>query len=152
MSERNESKERLKWFANSISRRGFGKLLFKVGVGLVGAAAGIDALPIDKSGPRTAEAAVSCSTWYLCGMHGAPCDSCGGNLYSCPAGSVTGGSWSRCCRRDIYSSRIVTYVDCCGKTGGCNNWCSNTNEPNWCNNAGGNLYFCTLALIGSTSC
>ncbi len=89
-----------------------------------------------------APTAVNCGASYLCGIHGAPCECCGGSRTSCPAGTTRGWYWARCC-----SHRRIQYYDCCGP-GSCSSgcWCNNSAEPNWCQGAGGSHYRCTLSV------
>ena len=98
--------------------------------------------------PHSAHApgsATSCNHLRYRGMHGTPCKYEGGSLTKCPAGTTAGGYWIYKVPHfgDIY------YVDCCGKMPLQAVFCGWTNEDNWCLNAGGMLYTCTLALKAS---
>ena len=88
------------------------------------------------------QAGVDCSSPQYCNMHGNPCACCGGSDASCPSGTARGAYWSYCC-----SGRTRWFTDCCGGSAcpaSCP-WCANSNQPNWCGGAGGNVYRCTLA-------
>lgn len=136
--------------AQRVSRRGFLTLLGKTVLALVAGSIAEVLLPVDRT-VQVAEASSNCSAGMNCGMHGYPCDCCGGTSSTCPSGTTRGSAWTRCCGGISGGCKKIWYYDCCG-TGSCSSscsWCSNSNEPNWCGGAGGNAYRCTLALIGS---
>jgi len=153
--------------ARASSRRGF---LARLGTLLVGASAlpllpvaraagdagaGTEAMPPDPGHPA------ACESWRYCGLDGFLCSCCGGSVNACPPGTEMGLlTWIGTCRNPADGkSYIISYNDCCGKTG-CGNCLCNRNESdrpmyrtnlsndiNWCMGTDSLVYHCTTAIM-----
>ena len=136
-------------FATKMSRRRFAKVMGKVGLLLMGAAAGSDLLPTDK---RPADAnSNACDIWWYCGMCGVICcDDCGdgGSPSICPSGTSYGNSWTVCCHNTTGGGWWkMNYVDCCGgnlSCSTCERCCPGSQQINWCLGSSSTVYRCTI--------
>lgn len=144
--------------ATTTSRRGFIARVGKVALILAAGSVAEPLLPVDRT-VQYVSASPSCSDGTNCGMHGYPCDCCGGSASSCPSGTSTGSSWYACCF--VAGCELISYTDCCypgayccstpaapnGQPDCCPgcNFCTNSAAGNWCSGSN-NCYKCTLSL------
>lgn len=153
--------------AQRTSRRSFLAYVAKIVLG----AAAIPLLPVDRVA-RAAEKApartpkginddTTCDYWKYCAIDGFLCTCCGGASHDCPPGAAPSPtSWVGTChnpgdKRDY----IVSYRDCCGKTGCGKCLCGNTegempiyraqldSDLIWCFGAPSMVYHCSTAEI-----
>lgn len=149
--------------AKTTSRRSFlgrfGALL--VGVGL------IPVLPIARTSAQESGGEAksidpnSCEYWRHCAIDGYLCGCCGGSSSQCPPGTEPSPvSWVGTCENpDDGFQYIISYHDCCGKSGCGNCFCNNnvgelppyypprSNDINWCVGTESNAYHCSTAVI-----
>jgi len=139
--------------------------LAKIGGVLVGSAL-MPVLPFDRSlgvafaGDAVAE--TSCDYWRYCALDGTLCNTSGGTLTSCPAGSEASKvSWIGTCRNPADNKDyLVSYNDCCGKAevnGGTFCFTNKAERPgylmglhndiNWCMANENKGYHCTVAVL-----
>lgn len=154
------------------SARRFGRrsALARLGGFLVGGAVA-SALPFDRAfGAETKKASpdddTSCDYWRYCALDGRLCTTAGGSKTSCPVGSEASlVSWVGTCHnpgdnRDY----LVSYYDCCGKTGYSGaTFCLRSkgerpgysmglhNDINWCMSNANKGYHCTVAIVLGTA-
>jgi methylamine dehydrogenase light chain len=143
-------------------------VLARIGKTLIGAAALMPVLPIDRlmsaANAATAAAAsdLSCDYWKYCAVDGFLCGCCGGSSHECPAGTeISKISWiGTCHNKNDGKNYLVSYNDCCGQTGCTQCFCNNNvgdrpgytigahNDINWCmGNSNSTTYHCTVAAI-----
>ncbi|ACT60410.1 methylamine dehydrogenase light chain [Hirschia baltica] len=115
--------------------------------------------PVEKEGDGDD---TSCDYWRYCALDGNLCTTMGGSTTSCPVGAEASEvSWVGTCHnpgdeRDY----LVSYYDCCGKTGYSEaQFCLRSegerpaysmglhNDINWCMANANKGYHCTVALI-----
>lgn len=137
---------------------------------LVGGAVA-SALPFDRAfGAETKKAGqdddTSCDYWRYCALDGSLCTTAGATKTSCPVGSEASlVSWVGTChnpgdKRDY----LVSYYDCCGKTGYSGaTFCLRSkgerpgysmglhNDINWCMSNANKGYHCTVAIVLGTA-
>jgi len=173
--------KRLDRFAESLtrqvakrsSRRGF---LARLGLLTTGAAT-LPLLPVARArGNESGRPAVpkdsalegpigdpqSCDYWRYCAIDGFLCASCGGSTSSCPPGTVASAvTWIGTCRNPADDREyIISYNDCCGKSGCGRNYCNRnegdrpvyhpplSNDINWCAGSEANIaYHCSMARV-----
>ena len=103
----------------------------------------------------------SCDYWRYCAIDGFLCSCCGGTQRSCPPGTeMSPMTWIGTCTNPADNKNyIISYNDCCGKTG-CNRClCNNNqgdippyrpfanNDTNWCLGTESSVYHCSTAVI-----
>ncbi len=151
--------------AQRTSRRGW---LGMLGGTVVGAAA-LPLLPVARASggqPKANEVAESgddttCEYWRYCAIDGFLCTCCGGSVNTCPPGTeMSPITWIGTCNNPVDGkSYIISYNDCCGKTG-CGHCLCNRNEGdrpmhnppksndiNWCLGTDSAIYNCSTALV-----
>ncbi len=117
---------------------------------------GVQGSAPDPGDPRT------CEYWRHCAIDGFLCSCCGGTQHSCPPGTQPSAiTWIGTCHNPAdQRDYIVSYNDCCGKTG-CGRCLCNRNEDdkpiyvpfkandyNWCAGSdAGIAYNCSVARI-----
>lgn len=152
--------------ARKTSRRG---LLQGIGLFLVGAS-GYPLLPVFRSGAFAADLSSfpeegdpnSCNYWRHCAIDGFLCGCCGGSATSCPPGTVVSDiTWIGTCQNPSDGKHyIISYNDCCGKSGCGNCGCQrdardtpiyrpqNSNNLNWCTGSQADVpYHCSLSVV-----
>ena len=156
---------RTRTVAGASSRRGW---LAGLGTALVGASA-IPLLPVARANahqPKATEVMengdpASCDYWRYCAIDGFLCSCCGGSPNTCPPGTeMSPITWIGTCHNPADgNSYVISYNDCCGKTG-CGNCLCNRNEGdrplyvpprnndlNWCLGTQSAIYNCSTAVI-----
>ncbi len=141
-------------------------MLAKIGGVMVGAAL-MPVLPFDRSmgvayAGDDSMKETSCDYWRYCALDGTTCESSGGTLTSCPAGSEASKvSWVGTCRNPKDNKDyLVSYNDCCGKAevaGGTVCYTNKGERPgyrmgvhndvNWCMANETKGYHCTVAIL-----
>ena len=152
--------------AQRTSRRG---LLGWLG-GAVAGGALMPLLPVARAaGPAGAAAATvpdpgdptQCDYWRYCAIDGYLCSCCGGTVNSCPPGTEQSPvTWiGTCLNPDDGRKYIISYNDCCGKSGCGSCMCnrnegdrpmyhpSKSNDLNWCLGTSSAIYNCSTAII-----
>lgn len=150
--------------ADQTSRRSF---IARIGVMAAGGVL-LPLLPVARFGEaRAAEAGApekwndpkSCDYWAYCGIDGYSCAHCGGSATQCAPGTQPSPiAWVGTCRNPgdgkIY---VVSYNDCCGKTGCQQEFCNRNegdtpryrpqaaNSVTWCYGGVSAAYHCTVA-------
>lgn len=167
------SESAVRGIARRTSRRGFIARLGSV----LGGAAAIPLLPVARArasdGERPAapdDAALSgsagdptsCDYWRHCAIDGYLCACCGGSATACPPGTVASPiTWVGTCRNPADGmDYIISYNDCCGKSGCGRCYCNRnegdkpvhnpplSNDINWCAGSTGDIaYHCSLAVV-----
>ena len=156
-----EMTSRVRALANRISRR---DLLARLGTLLVGASA-FPLLPMSRDvhaadlpelgDPR------SCDYWRYCAFGGYLCSCCGGTQTTCPPGTEPSPvTWVGTCLNPTDGKQyLISYNDCCGKTGCGRCFChrtegdkpiyfpSKSNDILWCFGTKSHSYHCTVALV-----
>lgn len=151
--------------ARKTSRRGLFGLLGATAVG----ASSIPLLPVaraDHHQPKASEIpdsgdATTCEYWRYCAIDGFLCTCCGGSVMTCPPGTeMSPVTWIGTCKNPVDGkSYIISYNDCCGKSG-CGNCLCNRNEGdrpmynapksndiNWCLGTESTIYHCSTAIV-----
>ena len=152
--------------AQSTSRRSLFGLL---GAGIVGMSS-IPLLPMARAEavgqPKKSDLQESgddqaCDYWRYCSIDGFLRTCCGGSVNTCPPGTeMSPITWIGTCKNpEDGKSYIVSYNDCCGKSG-CGNCLCNTNEGdrpmyvpaksndiNWCLGTKSSVYHCSTAIV-----
>ena len=152
--------------AQSTSRRSLFGLL---GAGIVGMSS-IPLLPMARAEaagqPKKSDLQESgddqaCDYWRYCSIDGFLCTCCGGSVNTCPPGTeMSPITWIGTCKNpEDGKSYIVSYNDCCGKSG-CGNCLCNTNEGDrpmyvpaksndikWCLGTKSSVYHCSTAIV-----
>jgi methylamine dehydrogenase light chain len=152
--------------ARKTSRRGF---LQGVSTLLVGAVA-YPLLPVFRQGAFASESVAlkeegdpnKCNYWRHCAIDGYLCGCCGGSSTSCPPGTVVSDiTWIGTCKNPTDGrDYIISYNDCCGKSGCGNCPCQrdardtpiyrpqNSNNLNWCTGSQADTpYHCSLSVV-----
>ncbi|MEM9620575.1 MAG: methylamine dehydrogenase light chain [Pseudomonadota bacterium] len=152
-------------FARHTSRRG---LLGLLGAGVVGAAS-VPLLPVaraDQHQPQKSDIPeagddTTCEYWRYCAIDGFLCSCCGGSVNTCPPGTeMSPITWIGTCTNPVDNKNyVVSYNDCCGKSG-CGNCMCNRNEGdrpmynppksndiNWCLGTQSAVYNCSTAIV-----
>ncbi len=107
----------------------------------------------------------SCDYWRYCAIDGFLCSCCGGSRSSCPPGTeMSPATWIGTCRNPADGKNyIISYNDCCGKTGCGNCLCTRSegdrpvyrprlsNDINWCLGTNSMIYHCTTAIVLGTA-
>ena len=148
--------------ARNTSRRGW---LGMLGAGIVGAGA-LPLLPVARAeqGKSTVPEAgddQSCEYWRYCAIDGFLCTCCGGSINTCPPGTeMSPITWIGTCTNPVDGKNyVISYNDCCGKSG-CGNCLCNRNEGdrpmynppksndiNWCLGTSNAIYNCSTAIV-----
>ena len=151
--------------ARRTSRRGLFGLL---GAGIVGAAS-IPLLPVARAeAAQPKRSAIpdagddqTCEYWRYCAIDGFLCSCCGGSVTSCPPGTeMSPITWIGTCTNPVDGKNyVISYNDCCGKSG-CGNCLCNRNEGdrpmynppksndiNWCLGTSSAVYHCSTAIV-----
>lgn len=154
--------------ARRTSRRGLFGLL---GASVVGAAS-LPLLPVARAAggaapqPKGADVpeggdAMSCDYWRYCAVDGFLCTCCGGTVNTCPPGTeMSPITWIGTCNNPADGKNyVISYNDCCGKSG-CGNCLCNTNQGdrpmynpsksndiNWCLGTQSAVYNCSTAIM-----
>lgn len=152
-------------FARTTSRRGW---LGVLGAGLVGAVS-LPLLPVaraDHHQPKKSNIPdvgddETCEYWRYCAIDGFLCTCCGGTVNMCPPGTeMSPITWIGTCNNPVDGKNyVISYNDCCGKSG-CGNCMCNRNEGdkpmhnppksndlNWCLGTESILYNCSTAIV-----
>jgi methylamine dehydrogenase light chain len=156
--------------ARRTSRR---SLLARIGAAMVGAAT-FPLLPVaraadDSRVPPPSDEGLEpalgdpgqCSYWRHCAIDGFLCACCGGSATACPPGTeMSPVTWIGTCRNPTDGKDyIVSYNDCCGKSGCGRCLCnrnegdrpvympSKSNDINWCHGTTNNVYHCSTAVV-----
>ncbi|MEJ7927437.1 methylamine dehydrogenase light chain [Sphingobium sp. AN641] len=170
--------------AGRTSRRG---LIGRLGIFLVGGAA-LPLLPVGRAvagpvdlgknkegtypgvaakpslGPDEEGSVTSCDYWRYCGISGNLCACCGGSANQCPPGTTMSSlAWvGTCLNPKDGKSYIISYNDCCGKTGckrcSCDRGSENHESSHlvrpqtsgrylWCGGSGESAIACTTANV-----
>ena len=162
--------------AQRTSRRG---ALGRIATALLGAAA-VPLLPVARAGaipdgrdvpptttgnPQDPGNPRSCDYWRYCGIDGFLCACCGGTASSCPPGSeMSPITWIGTCENPADGKHyVITYNDCCGKTGCKRCFCNRNereepeyrpqknNEIHWCLGTESTAYTCSVAVVVGTA-
>ena len=151
--------------ARRTSRRGLFGLL---GAGVVGAAS-LPLLPVARAAGGQPKAAnvpdtgddMTCEYWRYCAIDGFLCTCCGGSVNTCPPGTeMSPITWIGTCKNPADGMNyVISYNDCCGKSG-CGNCLCNTNQGdrpmynppksndiNWCLGTDSAIYNCSTAVV-----
>ena len=103
----------------------------------------------------------SCDYWRYCAIDGFLCTCCGGSVNTCPPGTeMSPITWIGTCTNPADGKNyVISYNDCCGKSG-CGNCLCNTNQGdrpmynppksndiNWCLGTDSAIYNCSTAII-----
>ncbi|MGI9327838.1 MAG: methylamine dehydrogenase light chain [Pseudomonadales bacterium] len=152
--------------AKRTSRRGWLGLLGGTVVG----AASVPLLPVARAAeptqPQRAQIpesgdAQSCDYWRYCAIDGFLCSCCGGSVNTCPPGTeMSPITWIGTCENPLDGKKyVISYNDCCGKSG-CGNCLCNRNEGdrpmynppksndlNWCLGTQSIIYNCSTAIV-----
>ncbi|MGK0261343.1 MAG: methylamine dehydrogenase light chain, partial [Candidatus Azotimanducaceae bacterium] len=148
-------------FARRTSRRG---LLGLLGAGMVGAAS-IPLLPVARAESKSSIPDMgddkTCDYWRYCAIDGFLCTCCGGSATTCPPGTeMSPITWIGTCSNPVDGKNyVISYNDCCGKSG-CGNCLCNRNEGdrpmynppksndiNWCLGTSTQIYHCSTAIV-----
>jgi methylamine dehydrogenase light chain len=150
--------------ARRSSRRTF---LARLGATLVGGTV-LPLLPVARAHgakattqPQEQGDATQCEYWRYCAIDGYLCSCCGGSPHSCPPGAEPSPvTWIGTCRNPTDGKDyIVSYNDCCGKSGCGRCLCnrnegdrpvyipSKSNDINWCHGTTNNVYHCSTAVV-----
>ena len=151
--------------ARRTSRR---SLLGLLGAGVVGAAS-LPLLPVaraDHHQPKRSSVPeagddLNCDYWRYCAIDGFLCTCCGGTVNTCPPGTeMSPITWIGTCNNPVDGKNyVISYNDCCGKSG-CGNCMCNRNEGdrpmynppksndiNWCLGTSSIIYNCSTAIV-----
>jgi len=147
-------------------RSGRRSFLAWLGTSLVGSAAW-PLLPVARaeggsaSSPLEQGDETSCDYWRYCAIDGFLCSCCGGSVNTCPPGTeMSPITWIGTCHNPTDGKDyVISYNDCCGKTGCGNCLCnrnegdrpmynpSRSNDLNWCLGTSSAVYHCSTAVV-----
>ena len=135
-----------------------------IGAALVGAST-MPLLPVARAsaGAGIPEAGddQTCDYWRYCAIDGFLCTCCGGSVNTCPPGTeMSPITWIGTCTNPVDNMNyVISYNDCCGKSG-CGNCMCNRNEGdrpmynppksndiNWCLGTSSAVYHCSTAVV-----
>ena len=139
-----------------------------IGAGVVGTAS-VPLLPVVRAntdaqssgGVPEAGDAQACDYWRYCAIDGFLCTCCGGSVNTCPPGTeMSPITWIGTCTNPVDGKNyVISYNDCCGKSG-CGNCLCNRNEGdrpmynppksndiNWCLGTSNQIYNCSTAVV-----
>ncbi len=150
--------------ARRTSRRGW---LGFMGASLVGASS-LPLLPVARASEAREQSSVpeagddqTCEYWRYCAIDGFLCTCCGGSINTCPPGTeMSPITWIGTCTNPVDGKNyVISYNDCCGKSG-CGNCLCNRNEGdrpmynpprsndiNWCLGTSNSVYNCSTAIV-----
>ena len=152
--------------AQNTSRR---HMLAGLGAMLVGGAS-VPLLPVarasDGGNPKVSDLLeegdpLACDYWRYCAIDGFLCGCCGGSPNSCPPGTeMSPITWIGTCSNPADGkSYVISYNDCCGKSGCGNCLCTRNegdrpmyrpdknNDLNWCLGTKSAVYHCSTAVV-----
>ncbi len=154
--------------SRSVARRTSRRSLFGLlGASVVGAAS-LPLLPVARAAEPAGRSSVpetgddeTCDYWRYCAIDGFLCTCCGGSVNTCPPGTeMSPITWIGTCTNPVDGKNyVISYNDCCGKSG-CGNCLCNRNEGdrpmynppksndiNWCLGSSSNMYHCTTTNV-----
>lgn len=153
--------------SRTVARRTSRRSLFGLlGASVVGAAS-LPLLPVARAaqpksgGVPDAGDDETCEYWRYCAIDGFLCTCCGGMVNTCPPGTeMSPITWIGTCTNPVDGKNyVISYNDCCGKSG-CGNCLCNRNEGdrpmynppksndiNWCLGTSSAIYNCSTAIV-----
>lgn len=118
-------------------------------------------LPQTTDNPNDPGDPTSCDYWRYCAIDGFLCSCCGGSPSECPPGTeMSPITWIGTCENPADKVKyIISYNDCCGRTGCGRCVCQrnkgdrplyraqSNNDVNWCLGTESSVYNCSAAVI-----